>query len=78
MSTNRFIQLPCLNTPTPKNARVSHLLTVTGYEDANLVVAYATTFGFATAFSWLSFNDATLAFFREQEIGFVHFHDALK
>jgi len=39
MFANRFIQLRCLNTPTSKNARVGHLLTVTGYEDANLVVA---------------------------------------
>src|ERR1700730_18521336 len=78
MTANRFIQFCSPNTPTSKNARESHLLTIASDQYAYLVVADATIFSFAAAFTGLAFRDVSFPFLRVQEIGFVHVDDALE
>jgi hypothetical protein len=78
MTADSLIQFSCPNTSTSKNARESHLLTVTSHQYTYLVVTDATIFSFATTFTGLAFSDIPVALFREQEVGLIHFDDALE
>ncbi|UQZ87533.1 hypothetical protein SK3146_06835 [Paenibacillus konkukensis] len=78
MTTNRLIQFRCPNSPTSKNARVGHFLTVTSNQYAHLIVAYTTIFRFAAMFTWLAFGDISLAFFRVQKVSLIHLNSILK
>lgn len=58
--------------------RQSNFLTVTGNQYAHWIMAYTTIFSFVTTFTWLAFNDISLAFFRVQKVSLIHPNNILK
>lgn len=78
MQASCFIQLRCTDASTPKYAREGHFLTVSGDQYTDLVVTDTTILRFTAALARLALSDVPPAFFRVQEVGYVHFDNTLE